>query len=182
MGTAKQALEFQGQSLLRRAVSTALACQCRPIVVVLGSRAQELAQQAQGMNVTVVVNDNWPAGMGSSIRAGMSGIGAVDAVVIFLCDQPLVTSQSLDRLVATHFESGQKITAATYAGVVGTPVVFSGSLFDDLRTLPDAQGGKAILARYPEAIHQFPLEEAEVDVDTIADFERLCNRDSHQSS
>jgi MobA-like NTP transferase domain len=92
-----------------------MASVCRPIVVVLGSCAEELKKHLIGLPVTAVANDQWANGMGTSIRWGVSAIGSVDAVMIFLCDQPLVTAQSLDQMVHAHFSSGKKITAALYA-------------------------------------------------------------------
>jgi molybdenum cofactor cytidylyltransferase len=97
----------------------------------------------------------------------------VDAVMIFLCDQPLVASQSLDRMVESHFNSSNKITAAFYAGTAGTPVVFDSSLFAELIQLKDHQGGKTLIHRHPEMVGHFPLPEAELDIDTKEDFARL---------
>jgi molybdenum cofactor cytidylyltransferase len=173
MGSPKQSLEFHGATLLQRAVATATASVCRPIVVVLGARADELRKQLDESAVSVVVNHQWTGGMGTSIRRGVSATGAVDAVMIFLCDQPLITANMLDRMVAAHFKSDKQITAAFYAGTVGTPVVFGSALFQELKSLQDGQGGKAIVQRHPELAGHFPLPQAEVDVDTAADFSRL---------
>jgi molybdenum cofactor cytidylyltransferase len=117
--------------------------------------------------------------MGTSIRAGIAAVGAVDAVMIFLCDQPLVTAGSLDDLVASHFRSNKPISAATYGGTAGTPVIFASDLFPELLALGNAEGGKAIIQRYPEKLNLFPLSPAEADVDTPEDFNRIC-RDHEQ--
>jgi len=175
LGVAKQALQFEGSSLLAHAVNTALASTCRPVVVVLGARAGELQMLLSGQPATVVLNPNWAAGIGTSIRAGVSAIGTdpVDAVMIFLCDQPLISASKLEQMVAAHFSSGKAMTAAFYAGTFGTPVIFPASLFDELLALEDTQGGKAILNRHPDQVQAFPLPEAEMDVDRPEDFERL---------
>jgi molybdenum cofactor cytidylyltransferase len=132
--------------------------------------------------VQVVVNSNWAAGMGTSIRAGVSALRAsgVDAVMIFLCDQPLITSTMLDQMVAAHFSMIKAITAAHYSDTFGTPVIFSASLMHELSALEEGQGGKAILSRHPDQVAAFALPEAAVDVDTAEDFDRLLkspNRD-----
>jgi len=173
MGSPKQSLQFEGESLLRRAVAMAMSCKCRPIMVVLGCGADELKGQLNGLPISIVTNERWPAGMGTSIRAGITAIGKVDAAMIFLCDQPLVSAAALDELVEAHFQSGKQITAAFYAGTAGTPAVFASSLFDELLSLEDHQGGKAIIQRYPEQVFTFPLPEAQTDIDTAADFARL---------
>jgi molybdenum cofactor cytidylyltransferase len=175
MGRPKQLLVYRGKTLLRRAVEAAVASGCEPVVVVLGSDARGLAQQLAGLAVQVVVNDRWADGMGTSIRAGMAAVGDVDAVVIFLCDQPLVDTELLNRLVASHFQGGKPITAAFYSGVEGTPAVFSSSLFDELGNLENGQGGKALFARH--AVQRLALQEAAVDVDTAADYQELKDRE-----
>jgi molybdenum cofactor cytidylyltransferase len=175
MGAAKQSLEFEGSALLSRAVSTAIQSKGTPVVVVLGARANELVKLLPGQPVQVVTNPNWKTGMGTSIRAGVSVIrsNAIDAVLILLCDQPLISAAQLDQMIDAHIVSGRPITAASYAGTFGTPVIFAASLFDELLKLGDAQGGKAIVNRHRDQVKSFPLPEGEMDVDTPADFARL---------
>ena len=66
----------------------------------------------------------------------------MDAVMILLCDQPLISTEILDHMVTAHFAENKPITAAFYAGTLGTPAIFSSSLFDELLALEDNQGGK----------------------------------------
>ncbi len=175
MGVAKQSLEFRGSALLRRAVETAHASVCRPVVVVLGARADELRSLVDESKVKMVFNPQWERGMGTSIRAGvMAMLGKpVDAAMIFLCDQPLVSPTALDRMVESYFASGKKMAAASYGGALGTPAIFAASLFDELLALGDSQGGKAILNRHADQVLAFDLPEAEIDLDTPDDFKRL---------
>jgi molybdenum cofactor cytidylyltransferase len=175
MGVAKQSLQFEGSSLLLRAVTTALSSTCRPVVVVLGARADELHAPLHGQPVDLVRNANWEKGMGTSVRAGLSAIRSspIDAAMILLCDQPLISAEILDRMVAAHFTAKKPITSAFYAGTHGTPAIFSASLFDELLALGDNQGGKAILLRHANQVQGFDLPEAEMDVDTAEDFVRL---------
>jgi len=113
LGQPKQLLSFRGRSLLRHAAETALASVCRPVVVVLGAFAERLNGELSGLPVTVAMNLQWAEGMSSSIRAGLKALAAEsagpNAVVIMLCDQPLVSAQFLNRLVAVHQSSGKGI-------------------------------------------------------------------------
>jgi len=178
MGVPKQSLQFEGSTLLLRAVDTAISSVCRPIVVVLGAGAEEFEKALLGKPVKVAVNSNWSAGMGTSIRAGVSALGysEIDAVMIFLCDQPLIPASMLNHMVSMHFAKAAPITAAFYADTFGTPVIFSASLFDELLSLQDQQGGKTVLARHPNQVTGIQLPEAEVDVDTMDDFNRLTTK------
>jgi molybdenum cofactor cytidylyltransferase len=178
MGVAKQSLKFEGATLLLRAVHTALKSNCEPVVIVLGARADELQKSLCGQTVEVILNESWSAGMGTSIRAGVSAIASqpIDAAMIFLCDQPLISAAILDRMVEAHFSSDQSITAAFYGETTGTPVIFSASYFDELKALGDAHGGKSLLKKYPDRVQMFPLPEAEMDIDTPSDYQKLSGR------
>src|SRR5580704_14397123 len=95
MGSPKQLLPYQGRPLIRHAAETALASGCHPVMVVLGSHAAEIRAALEGLDVVVVENTEWEKGIGTSIRAGISGaeIMACDGAVLALADQPLITSE-----------------------------------------------------------------------------------------
>jgi molybdenum cofactor cytidylyltransferase len=175
MGVAKQSLGYQGSTLLHRAVETAIASVCRPVVVVLGARADELRPLVDESNATAIINLLWEQGMGTSIRAGVAAmrLTALDAAMILLCDQPLISATTLDRMVESYFASGKQIAAASYAGSLGTPAIFAASLFEELLGLADSQGGRAVIHHHPGQVHAVEMPEAETDLDTMEDFSRL---------
>src|ERR1039458_1274155 len=109
MGTPKQLLPYQGRPLIRHAAETALASGCDPVVVVLGSHVEEIRTALDGLEVVVVENTEWEKGMGTSIRAGISGaeILGCEGAILALADQPLVSAEILQRLVEEHEETGR---------------------------------------------------------------------------
>jgi CTP:molybdopterin cytidylyltransferase MocA len=115
-GRSKQLLRYQGQTLLRRAVEQALASSCRPVIVVLGAEAERCLRELDGLEVRVALNPSWAEGMGASIRAGMTALASAApdarAVVITLCDQPLVTGAFVDRLVQRYLTEAAAAAAA----------------------------------------------------------------------
>lgn len=70
MGTPKQLLPYQGCSLLRYTIESAMASVCQPVVVVLGANAQQIASEVNQSSVMVVENPDWHLGMGSSKSLG----------------------------------------------------------------------------------------------------------------
>jgi len=173
LGQPKQLLSFRGRSLLRHAAETALASVCRPVVVVLGAFAERLNGELSGLPVTVAMNLQWAEGMSSSIRAGLKALAAEsagpNAVVIMLCDQPLVSAQFLNRLVAVHQSSGKGIVAAEYGGEGGVPALFSRAYYPELAALRGSRGAKPVIVRYANQAERIPWPEAAIDVDRRED-------------
>ena len=174
MGRPKQLLPFEGSTLLRRAAETALATPCRPVVAVLGAAAAESARELAGLDVQTFENANWSAGMGSTLKVGVRHATELDpeldAVLIMLCDQPLITPADLGRLLEARVAHSAPIVATAYPGSPGVPAVFSRAAFPDLLALDDATGAKALLRAAGDRLLTVAIPAALVDVDTPHDY------------
>ena len=177
MGTPKQLLQVGDQTLLRRAASVALEAGCRPVVVVTGANAAACKESLRGLDVREAENQQWQSGMSSSVRVGVSAVVAVEpetaAVVLMLCDQPLITRDVVAALVAAYRETGCSIVASRYGGSYGVPALFGKAHFAELRALEGATGAKKVIQKHLPKVHLLPLPGAEIDVDTRDDFARL---------
>lgn len=128
MGRPKALLEFRGRLLVERALDAALAGGCAQALVVLGAAADQVRRRADLRAALTVVNDGWRDGMGSSLRAGLAGLGApgagpaIDAAVVLLVDQPLIGADAV-RAVLGAWSGGARLAAASYGGRRGHPVL-----------------------------------------------------------
>ena len=185
MGSPKQALQFRGRSLLRRAALAALGAGCRPVIVVTGAYSELSRREFEGLDVREVLNTLWETGMASSIRAGVEALvsadARADAAVLLLCDQPYVTAEVISGLIAAHRATGRLVVASTYGGSFGVPALFSRTLFAELARLEGAGGAKQVIKRYASEAHFLPFHDGEVDVDTPNDFSRLVAKDVEQA-
>ncbi|MEE8585565.1 MAG: nucleotidyltransferase family protein [Acidobacteriota bacterium] len=175
MGRPKQLLRLEGTTLLHHAVRSALESGCRPVVVVLGCRAGEIAPQMEGFAVTVAVNQAWQEGMSTSIRAGLEalqkGSAPPPAVIIMTCDQPAVDGQLLDLLAGRHRRSGSPIVACRYKGTLGVPALFAAPLYPQLLALQGDEGARPILRRNVRQIEVVEFPDGKYDIDRPADLE-----------
>jgi molybdenum cofactor cytidylyltransferase len=146
-------------------------------VVVLGAHAERLAGEVSGLPVRVVVNPQWPQGMGTSLRAGLEALCVagpeVGAALITLCDQPLLSSHTIDSIVERYRESRKPIVASEYGDVLGVPALFDRALFGEILALQEASGAKAIIAKRRPDVCGVPFPEGAVDIDTLQDYEQL---------
>ena len=177
MGRPKQTLQFQGMSLLKRAVIAALDATCRPVVVVTGAHAELSRRELDQLDVHEAFNPDWETGMGSSVRTGIEALLSIDAdvaaAVLLLCDQPHVTSAVVSNLLAAHRTTEKPLIASAYGESFGVPALFSRTLFTELAQLAGSSGAKEIIKRHAFEANFLPFPEGEVDVDTPDDFSCL---------
>ncbi len=177
MGRPKQALQFDGHSLLRRATLAALGGGCGPVIVVTGAHAELSRAELNALEVREVFNPHWQTGMASSIRTGLEGLLAANpnasAAVFLLCDQPRLTPDVISGLIAAHRGTRRPIIASAYGGSVGAPALFGRSLFARLAGLRGSAGAKHVIEENASDAHFLPFPGGEVDVDTPDDFSRL---------
>ncbi|HEX4794327.1 MAG TPA: nucleotidyltransferase family protein [Humisphaera sp.] len=177
MGRPKQLLQFQGQSLLRRAASVAIDAKCDPIVIVIGNHASAMLADLTSLAVHPVENSDWPRGIGTSIRAGVREVLARQpdtiATFIHLCDQPLVASATFEKLLNARKESGKPVCVCSFAETIGPPVLVDRTLFPALLELPDHAGAKKVWTDHPEQLCTVRCPEAALDADTPEDYQKL---------
>jgi molybdenum cofactor cytidylyltransferase len=179
LGRPKQLLEFRGKTLLRHAVDAAIGA-CAIAVVVTSPELQEAITPAlTGVDADVVLNPDWQSGMSSSIRVGITRANELQpdlaAVIIALCDQPLVTSDTLLRLINRYQETNQPIVASEYNDTVGVPALFDSSMFSELLALAGDKGAKSLILKYAADVARVLAPEAAVDIDSPADLNALLD-------
>jgi molybdenum cofactor cytidylyltransferase len=175
LGSPKQLLDVNGQTLLRRALSAAIDARVGPVGVVVGAHADMMSDQAAGLDVEVIVNDRWREGMGSSISAGCRALNRVHdlaAIILMPCDQPQITPAHLRALVDAH-RGHHPIAASGYAGTIGAPALFDRRFSPILEALGGPGGAKPLIDANIDLVHAVPFDGGEVDIDTPSDYERL---------
>jgi molybdenum cofactor cytidylyltransferase len=178
LGRPKQNLVFQKNTLLQRAVETALASKCRPIIVVLGANADLIETSNLSKDLTIIYNRDWSEGLASSIRVAIREIKKNDAihnVVIMLCDQPYVSAALIDSMVIDQQATGKPIVACSYNNTIGVPALFNKSVFAELLLLKGHEGAKKILKEHPDDMVIIPFDKGSIDIDTPEDYIRLTN-------
>jgi molybdenum cofactor cytidylyltransferase len=178
MGRTKQLLRAGGQSLVRRAATAAIDAGCRPVIVVTGSSADAVTAEIADLTLQTQFNPNWSAGIGTSIRCGLSALLAKDpsvaAVILLLCDQPYLNSKILHDLMIAWSSGAKPMAACEYAGTFGPPCCFARSMFDQLSAVSDSDGAKRLLLANPAMVTPIPWPQGADDLDTPADWKRFC--------
>lgn len=177
LGKPKQNLVYQNNTLLQRAIETALASVCRPVLAILGANAEIIRPTIEKLPVHILYNKNWQEGMASSVRLGMAELKkfepAVTSAILMLCDQPFISTSLLNELV--HAKEKKGIIACAYNDTFGAPVLFDAKYFDELSLLTGTEGAKKLLTKYSGHVHLISFPLGGVDIDTEEDYEKLNN-------
>lgn len=180
LGRTKQLLDYKGKTLLQTVIDETLKTDCKPIIVVLGANADEIAAKHENDQVSFVINENWESGMASSIVAGLSTLikknSEIDSIIIAVADQVFIKMINFKNLIEKQIETGNNIIASKYAETIGTPVLFKKDYFETLLSLKGTDGAKKILKQYPQDLETVVFEQGEIDIDTETDYNHLISQ------
>ncbi|OPX83731.1 MAG: Nicotine blue oxidoreductase [Pelotomaculum sp. PtaB.Bin104] len=175
MGVPKQLLSYQGRPLITHVVYNLLRSQVDEVVVVLGSRAEQVLEVLTGCPVKVVLNCAFATGQSSSLKAGLAVLDhSTQAVLFALGDQPLVDTRTIN-LVLKRYQSARGIIAPYFMGKRGNPVLFDRFFFTEISSLSGDVGAREIIRRHPESLVKVDVTDRGVviDVDTWEDYRTL---------
>jgi CTP:molybdopterin cytidylyltransferase MocA len=179
-GRIKQLLPWRGKTLIENAIGIAASSRAAETIVVLGAHADEIRAAIQGAPARVALNRDWETGHASSIRAGLNALGReIDAAIFVNADQPLLTTEVIDRVIQRYYETGAPIVVPLYAGKRGSPVLFDRVHFDELMSLRGEEGGRELLGKYRDQIGFVEFADARfaLDIDTPEEYERVAESD-----
>ncbi len=176
MGRTKQLLPFRGQTILECVVDNALASTLRQVIVVLGHEFDVLAPLLKDRDVTVIHNPHYAKGQSSSTKIGLQALTEdVDAALFLLGDQPLVSPEIINQVLAAYEASSNPIVQPVFNEKRGNPVLFSRETFPRFATLKEDCGARPLFDVYAERILKVPVSNPAIhfDIDTEEDYRQL---------
>jgi len=178
MGTIKQLLPWKGTVLINHMLEVASSSIASEVVVVLGANAREIKQVLYPQEgVSIIDNEYWAKGLGESLSRGMDYLlekqAGLAAVLVMLCDQPLIEAGYLNRMIGSFHEGKGQIIATSYGDHKGVPALFSARYFTELQSLGNDFGARELLKKHDEEIYPLSAGNVLLDLDTPQDYERL---------
>ncbi|MEG1774705.1 MAG: NTP transferase domain-containing protein [Oscillospiraceae bacterium] len=124
----------------------------------------------------VVRNDGTDDSVAHTVALGIRALPAQTAGCLFaVCDQPLLTAQTVERLRDTFLLDSSRIVSLSWQGRRGNPVIFPRALFGELAALSPGETGRSVLARHPALLVcvEADAENELADVDFREELARL---------
>lgn len=171
MGSPKQLLKIDNQTLIERAIAITQALANQQTVVVLGANAEKIIPFIPSLPaLDFIINENWEQGMGTTLKTGLAFLlskeMALSAVIVMVCDQPYLSTNKLQELIDTYQKTKANIVATTYNQLKGVPALFSKDLFNKLIDLDKDEGARKIIKRYEGKVEVVDFPEGIHDLDT----------------
>jgi len=174
LGQPKQLLEVDGESLLVRAVSAALATKPSQLVVALGAEIEACTRALAHLPIRIVVVPKWALGMGTSLATVVAAITDVHSAILVLgVDQPALDASFLQRLVRSWHAQPLVPVASAYAGILGIPAIFPAHYRARLSTLSGDRGARQLLRDTEDRVRQVRAPQLALDIDKPEDWDRF---------
>jgi molybdenum cofactor cytidylyltransferase len=176
LGTPKQLLMYKGKNLLQHTIDLTQTVGL-DTVAVLGAYSEQILTQIGTLDLKVVENTDWREGLASSVRCGLEHVLSLnpdaEAVILLLCDQPLLTAETIRQLLEKYHESGLPIIHCNYGDTTGPPTLFHKSLFHYLMQLKGHEGAKKVVNTFPDKVALVEFPDGKWDIDTAEDYEQI---------
>lgn len=181
MGQNKLLMKIGQETLLENVLRAATRSSANDVIVVTGANNSENETLVKNFPVTIAFNANWPKGIGSSIKCGLASAiinnSELGAVIISVCDQPFLNTDTFNRLIGHYIHSGKPVVASEYEGTLGVPVLYDKSMFEDLMNIPDEYGAKKYILEKKDAgmIEKVSFSKGDIDIDNLNDLDQFEN-------
>ena len=175
MGRPKALLDWFGIPLVNAQINSLTEGGIDRVVVVTGAHHQEIMNELVADTEVVVINNpNWLEGKTTSIKTGLSVIGAdCETIVLLAVDQPR-PAWVVERALTSHVASGRLVTSPRYSGHGGHPLFFDVSLLPELANISEEREGvREVMKRHEETMNRVYFDNRIVrfDLNTPEDYE-----------
>ena len=175
MGSFKPLLPFGETTVVQSCLNYLKAGGVEDIVVVAGSRANDLKNALLNSDVCIALNDDPTSEMGTSIIRGVELLSTKPGcVLVALVDHPAVPAEVVTSLII-RWRAGAKIVIPTWNERGGHPVLIDSSYRPELLQLDQARGLKSLIDNHRTDVVRLPVDSPYVaqDIDKWDDYRVL---------
>jgi len=175
MGQQKLLLSFEGKTMIRSIAEKSINSNSTQRIVVVGSHKDLIKNELTGCPIILVENDKYEDGMLSSVQVGFTALlPEIDAVIILLGDQPMISQEVINRLISVFRKTNKGLIIPTYNGKRGHPVLISSKYRQSISSLNPEIGLRELFMKNSQDILEIGVQTDEVlkDIDTPEDYQR----------
>jgi CTP:molybdopterin cytidylyltransferase MocA len=176
-GGGKLLAALEGRPVLQHVLDRLAEAGIDDVVVVLGDDAEAVEEAIDWRRERHVRNPDPGRGLSSSLRVGIEAIGdQIDAALIVLGDQPLLTTIAIRALLDAPADPARPIVVPVYPADGGrNPVLVGREAFGLVAEASGDRGLGPVIAAHPELVREIAIDlpGGNPDIDTRADLVTL---------
>lgn len=168
----KMEFDIEGKTILQRCIE-GFYDSCRKIIVVTGFKYEKIEKLVKDYEkVVTVYNDNYPKGMFTSIKKGIS---QVESEKFFLTpgDYPLINKKIVDDMLTKSIKvknKNKEVIIPSFYGKGGHPILADSSIVQDILVKSDDYNLREFLKNRKVAYEIIEDKSIILDVDTAQDY------------
>lgn len=173
MGFPKMLLTFNGITMIESVIGNITRSEIDNTIVVLGCYKDLIVDLVDKCNVKHCYNDNYKEGMLSSVKCGFRNLPSdYEAVMVFQGDQPLITSNVINKVIEAYRLSGKGIVVPIHKKKRGHPVLISRKYSNEIENLDPLVGLRSLSSRFPDDVLEVDTEDSGIlrDFDTYEEY------------
>ena len=180
MGEPKLLLPWGNSTIIRYVCEQVVACGLYEVVVVAGSRTEEIRDQIADLPVRVVFNPSYADGeMRSSLQIGLQALwNGNDACMVVLGDQPQIQQNVMQSVLTIYREGKGRIIAPSYNRQRGHPVLIDRMFWPEIMALTPEQAPRDFIRSHENEIYHLIVDTDAIlsDIDTPEDYQRAVEQ------
>ncbi len=183
-GVAKALIEIQQEAMLVRLIKTLQEANVSDVLVISGAHHDAIAALAEPLGARVLRHPAPELGQQSSVRLALESVGAsYDALLMMLCDQPLIEACDIQELEEAFRSQPQfDFCLPIVQGQRGNPVIVSRKAVVSILALDRNVACREFMQRNPDTVLQHVTNNDHFifDLDTLQDVLELARRTGWQ--
>jgi len=182
MGSPKALLRYRGKTFLEHLLAVTRHPRIGVRRVVLGPHAGPIAEAISLAADEIVINTEWQKGKLSSLHAALRSLPAgTEGLLLFLVDQPLVSSELVHQLIETFYVLKKCVVLPVCDGRRGHPVILGAELYSELLEAPLDVGARAVVWAHAQDIAEVQTDDEGclLNINDPATYARLANSQSY---
>jgi len=182
MGAFKPLLRLGDSTAVERAVHCFLRVGVLDVRVVAGYRAKDLLAVVKPLQARVILNPDFGRGMYSSVQAAVGTLEPeIEAFFILPVDNPLVSSETVQKMLESYRSSAHKIIYPVFGGLRGHPPLIWAGYKEEIMRQVHPDGLRGVLNRHEcDALDLAVSDEAVLlEMDTLEEYHNLLHYLEH---
>lgn len=166
MGSIKALLPWENKTLIEWQIEKIKESGIEEIIVVLGSKAEEIQNKIKNLDISIVLNPDYEKGKTTTIKKGLSGVKNAESDIMLLAvDQPR-HGWILKKVIDDHIRNKSLISCPVYKGSKGHPIIFQNKLRKELFEIEEKfQGIRKITTKYSGSVNTIEVDSDTVNID-----------------